>query len=113
MGNEWHVGEEIPNGVRLYDGAGAEVTTGTAAIRYVVLDGADLKWLQDDLTTISTTPNTIAVAHTTGEGFVHKLTVPSGMNGFAGYFAIADPATGRDVYSEEFTVVGSLEVNIV
>lgn len=106
--NDWVVGQSVTNGMRLFDpnSGGSEVTSGTATIRYAMNAAGTTKWLQDDLATVSTTFNTIAVAHTANEGFVHKFTVPESMRGLSGTFTVTDPATGLDVYSETFETAG-------
>lgn len=101
--NEWATGDKVTNGVRLF-ASSAEVTAGTATIRYAVNDAGTTKWLQDDLSTLSTTFNTIDIAHTANEGFVHDLTIPPAMDGMTGTFTVTDPSTGLDIYSEPFEV---------
>lgn len=97
------MGETVTNGVRVFNDS-TEVTTGTATIRYVSNDAGVTKWLQDDLASNTSTPNSIDVTHTTNEGFVHDFTVPESLRGLAGAFIVTDPATGADIYSETFSV---------
>ena len=93
---DWAVGDFVWNGTPIYDGTGAKVTTGTAPIEYVSVDSDNnTVYLQDDLTTWSTTPNSIDLPYVAAQGaHAHKIQVAGSFRGRQGFWRITDPVSG-------------------
>lgn len=101
---EWFVGSKVWNGSSVYTAGGAKVTTGNITILYVLDDIGTTKYLQDDLTTISATLNTIDIPYVAGIGaHAHLLTIPESFRGLRGEMVVVDTTSGFE-HRESFVV---------
>lgn len=100
----WTVGSKIWNGAAIYTTAGVKVVSGTATIQYILEVAGVANYLQDDLTTVSATVNTIDISYVGGLGaHAHLLTIPESMRGLRGEMVVLDPTSGFE-YREDFMV---------
>jgi hypothetical protein len=89
----WEVGDsELSAQSLVIDGS--VVSTGAATIEYWRMNGATKEFLQDDLTSFTSTYNTIDCAYNAEHGFGHTLAVPNGAVGYTIHYIIRHSVHG-------------------